>query len=131
MIDVMWAADDKKAILLDFHGQWNLHMLKLACKRAGHMLRAHEQRTHLILDFSENNGYLPKNALTGFHKAAEQITAQVGLIVVITVRTTLARRIAQTLTQLGVTSLHSRLIFTNSVGEALYATGSLNSPAAV
>ena len=55
MIDVMWAADDKKAILLDFHGQWDLHMLKLACKRAGYMLRAHEQRTHLILDFSENN----------------------------------------------------------------------------
>ena len=131
MIEVMWAADDKKAILFDFHGQWHLHMLTRACIQAGYMLRAHEQRTHLILDFSENNGYLPKDALTGFHQAAEQITAQIGLIVIVTVRTTLARRIAQTLTQLGVTSLHSRLIFTNSVGEALYATGSLNSPATV
>lgn len=131
MIDVMWAADDKKAILFNFHGQWDLQMLKGACTQAGHMLRAHEQRTHFILDFSENNGYLPKDALTGFHKAAEQVTAQVGLIVIITVRTTLARRIALTLVRLGVTSLHSRLIFANSVGEALYATGSLSSHAVV
>ena len=131
MIDVMWAADDKKAILFDFQGQWDLQILKKACLQAGHLLRTHEHRTHIILDFSENNGYLPKNALTGFYQAAEQITAQVGLVVIVTVRTTLARRIALTLARLGVTSLHSRLIFTNSVGEALYATGSLNSTAAV
>lgn len=105
--------------------------MQTACKESGRLLRDHDRRCHFILDFTNNEGFLPQDALTIFHQASHQITIQVGLIVIVTVRTTLARRIAHTLSRLGVTSLHPRLIFANSVGEALYATGSLNSMAAV